>query len=107
MKRFGQIIAVEPDKIDAYRHYHANPWPEINEKIKECNLQNYSIFYKDGFLFTYFEYVGEDYAQDMEKMAADAKTQEWWDLVKPLLRPLETRKEGEFWADMEDVFYLP
>ena len=39
--------------------------------IKKCNMQNYSIFYKDNLLYAYFEYTGSDFAADMARMAAD------------------------------------
>ncbi len=65
----------------------------------------YSIFHKDGLLFAYFEYVGEDFDADMAKMAADPKTQEWWDIMKPMQAPIETRAEGEWWAAMQEVFH--
>ncbi|MDD3840820.1 MAG: L-rhamnose mutarotase [Clostridia bacterium] len=106
MKRFGQIIKVNPEKLEKYKKLHANPWPEVLDMIKECNIQNYSIFYKDGYLFAYLEYVGDDYQADMEKMAADPITQKWWDECKPCQIPLDTRKEGEWWADMEEVFHI-
>ncbi len=106
MKRFGQVIKVDLSKIQTYIECHANPWKEINAMIKECNIQNYSIFLKDDYLFAYFEYVGDDFEADMAKMAADPKTQEWWDVVKPAQIPLETRKEGEWWADMQEVYHL-
>jgi L-rhamnose mutarotase len=32
-------------------------------------------------------------------------TQKWWDVCKPLLTPLPTRAEGEFWASMDEVFH--
>ncbi len=104
--RFGQVIKVRPDQFEAYKYHHANPWKEINGMIKECNISNYSIFHRDGYLFAYFEYVGNDFEGDMAKMAADPKTQEWWDLVKPMQQPLENRKEGEWWSDMEEVYHL-
>ena len=106
MKRFGQVIKIDPDKIDTYKSYHANPWPEINEKISACNITNYSIYLKDDYLFAYFEYVGEDLEADSAAMAADPLTQKWWDIMKPLQQPIETRKEGEWWADMEEVYHL-
>ena len=59
-----------------------------------------------GLLFSYYEYVGEDYEADMAKMAADPETQRWWDVCMPCQRPLETRAEGEWWATMEEGFYL-
>ena len=44
MKRYGQVIRVKAEMLEKYKELHANPWKEINEKIKECNIQNYSIF---------------------------------------------------------------
>ena len=51
MKRYGQIIRVKPEKLENYKVYHANVWPDILDLIRECNIRNYSIFYKDGYLF--------------------------------------------------------
>ncbi|MCK5527758.1 MAG: L-rhamnose mutarotase, partial [Candidatus Latescibacteria bacterium] len=31
--------------------------------------------------------------------------QKWWDVCKPCMEPLETRAEGEWWAEMEEVFH--
>jgi len=105
MKRHGQLIRVKTEKLEEYMKYHAAVWPEILEMIRKCNIRNYSIYYKDGYLFAYFEYVGADFASDMAKMAADPKTQEWWDIMMPMQEPLATRAEGEWWAEMEEVFH--
>ena len=76
------------------------------KKITECNIRNYSIFHKDGLLFAYMEYIGNDFDADMKKMAADPKTQEWWSVMEPMQQPLENRKEGAWWANTEEVFHL-
>ncbi len=106
MKRYGSIIKIKADRLEEYKKCHAKVWPAVLFMIKECNIQNYSIFYKDGFLFSYFEYAGKDYDADMAKMAADPETQKWWDYVKPMQEPIKTRKDGEWWADMDEVFHL-
>lgn len=106
MKRYGQVIAVRPEKLEEYKRLHANAWPGVLKMIKDCHLQNYSIYYKDGLLFSYYEYVGTDYEADMAKMAADPETQRWWDVCKPCQQPLPTRAEGEWWSDMQEVFHL-
>ena len=106
MMSFGQVIKIKPDGLEAYKKWHANPMPGVNEMIKECNLQNYSIFVRGDYLFAYMEYVGSDYEADMEKMAADPATQRWWDVVKPLMQPLADRKDGDFWSDMEEIYHL-
>ncbi len=106
MQRYGQIIQLLDEKKEKYFELHANPWSEINEMIKACNITNYSIYYRDGYLFSYFEYIGNDFEKDMERMAADPKTQEWWSLCKPCQKVLDTRREGEWWSDMEEVYHL-
>jgi L-rhamnose mutarotase len=105
MKRYGMLIRVKPERLVEYKIIHAKVWPEILAMITKCNIRNYSIFEKDGFLFAYYEYVGTDYQADMAKMAADPKTQEWWKLTDPMQVPLETRAKGEWWAQMEEVFH--
>jgi L-rhamnose mutarotase len=106
MKRFGMTIRLKPASEEAYKRYHAAVWPEVLEKIRECNIRNYSIYLKDGILFSYFEYHGSDLKSDWDKMAAHAKTQEWWAVMEPMQEPLPTRKKGEWWAEMEEVFHL-
>jgi L-rhamnose mutarotase len=105
MKRYGSIIKVRPEKLNEYRHLHAGVWPGVLKTISECHIGNYSIYYRDGYLFSYFEYEGDDYEADMARMAADPETQRWWDVCKPCQQPLETGAPGEWWANMEEVFH--
>lgn len=105
MKRYGMMIRVKPGKIAEYQRLHAAVWPGVVEMIRACHIRHYSIYHKDGVLFSYFEYHGDDFAADMARMAADPATQRWWDVCKPLLDPLETRGPDEFWASMEEVFH--
>jgi L-rhamnose mutarotase len=100
------MIGVKAEKLEEYKRLHTAVWPEVLQMIKECHIENYSIYYKDGFLFSYMEYVGQDFEADMRKMADDPKTQEWWAVCKPCQKPLDTKNEGEWWADMEEVFHL-
>ena len=107
MKRYGAVIGLSEDGKAEYRKLHAAVWPEVLAKITECNIRNYSIFLKEpeNLLFSCFEYTGTDYPADMAKMAADPTTQEWWAVNMPLQRPLDTRKDGEWWADMSEIFH--
>ena len=36
---------------------------------------------------------------------ADKTTQKWGKLTEPMQEPLDTRKPGEWWASMEEVFH--
>jgi L-rhamnose mutarotase len=106
MSRHGQVIRLKPGKLEEYRRYHAKAWPGVLDMIRKCNIRNYSIFHKDGFLFAYFEYEGKDFAADMAKMDADPETQKWWAIMNPMQEPLESRVDGEWWAEMDEAFHL-
>lgn len=105
MKRYGQVIRLQTGARADYVRRHAKVWPEVLQMIHQCNIRNYSIFLKDDTLFAYFEYAGDNFEADMARMAADPKTQEWWTIMKPMQQPVPTRKEGEWWAGMEEVFH--
>ena len=111
MKRYGSVLALRPEKIEQYVKLHAAVWPDVLKRIKLCNIQNYSIYLRklpDGrhYLFSYFEYTGNDFAADMAKMAADPATQRWWAVCEPCQEPLPDRRPGQWWASMDEVFHL-
>ena len=106
MRRFGMMIRLKPGSEERYKRYHAAVWPEVLGMIHECKIRNYTIYLKGGILFSYFEYHGSDIKADWDKMAAHAKTQEWWAIMQPIQEPVSGRKEGEWWAEMEEVFHL-
>ena len=108
MQRMGFVLGIKPEAIAEYKRIHTAVWPEVLAMIAACNIRNYSIYMKEpeNLMFAYFEYHGADFAADSAKMAADPKTQEWWAICMPMQLPLDTRKEGEWWASMEEVFHV-
>ena len=104
--RYAWVIQVKAEKLDEYKRLHANPWPEVDSMIKESKIRNYSIYYRDGLLFSYLEYTGTDFEADMAKMAADSTTNRWWELTDPCQEPVASAGEGEWWVDMEEVYHL-
>jgi L-rhamnose mutarotase len=110
MQRFASVIGLKESEIESYKKLHAAIWPEVARMIAQTNMRNYSIYlrqFPDGnyYLFSYFEYVGNDLKADMDRMAADAMTQEWWTYCHPCQIPLSNRGEGESWAALEEVFH--
>lgn len=109
-KRYGMVLALQPEKVDEYKELHAAVWPEVLHTIKACHIQNYSIYLRtldDGqpWLFSYFEYAGNDFDGDMARMAADEATQRWWALCMPCQKPLNDHAPDEWWSSMEEVFH--
>src|SRR6202162_3088816 len=102
MKRYGSVLKIRSEAIESYKAYHADVWPEILATMRRSNIRNYSIYLKDDLLFGYYEYDGTDYKADMAKIASDPKTQEWWAIMEPMQKPLDTRAGGAGWATMGD-----
>lgn len=110
-QRFGTVTGLKPEKIEYYKQLHASAWPAVLKKIKQCNIQNYSIYLKeiDGkpYLFSYFEYAGTDFDADMKKMATDSTTQRWWKETDPCQQPLpDAVSKGQIWSNMDEVFHV-
>lgn len=110
MKRYASVTGLKEEKIEEYKKLHAAAWPSVLKRIKECNIQNYSIYLKniDGknYLFSYFEYVGDDFELDMKKMGNDPETQRWWKETDPCQIPLpDAVAKGATWSDIEEVFH--
>ena len=103
--RVGSLIRLKPEYEDRYIILHKHTFDGVLERIRKSNIRNYSIFLRDGILFSYYEYIGDDFDQDMAEIGEDSVTQDWWMLTDPMQEPLETRKDGEWWASMDEIFH--
>ena len=111
IQRYGWVIGIKKEKLQEYKELHANVWPKVLAMIKDCNIANYSIYLgqlddDNYYLFSYLEYIGNDFKKDMEKMAADEISQKWWAVCKPCQLPCKHRKDGEWWMTMDEVFHI-
>jgi L-rhamnose mutarotase len=109
--RYGMVTGVKPEKVEYYKQLHAKPWPSVLAKIKECNIENYSIYLQKiedkYYLFSYFEYTGQDFDADMRKMAADTATRRWWQETDPCQLPLsEALTKHKIWTNLQEVFHM-
>jgi L-rhamnose mutarotase len=110
VERYGMIIGLKPEKIAHYKELHAATWPGVLRMIKKCHIRHYSIYLKEvepgkHYLFSYFEYSGNDFEADMAKMAADPTTQKWWEETNPCQYAIPTHGPKEWWSRMEEVFH--
>jgi len=105
--RVGLVVGTNPELIERYVELHAEDGPGVRELLKKYNINKFSIFIRrldDGkeYLFGYYEYVGDKYEADMEKLAAEPLNIEWLKKCDPCQKPLH----GETgWARMKQIFY--
>ena len=60
MERHAMIIGIKKEKIEEYKKYHKNPWPEIKECIAKSNIKK--------FLFIFIIQLFLDILNIMEKI---------------------------------------
>jgi L-rhamnose mutarotase len=105
-RSMGGLIHLLPEFEERYIILHNHTFPGVLRQIRASHIGNYSIFLKDGLLFSHLEYLGRDFGADMKMMADDRTTRDWWKLTDPMQRPLPTRKKGEWWASLECLAQL-
>ena len=108
-KRIGMVVKIKEEHIEEYKRIHAPGNPGVRDLLSKYNMRNFSIFLQkldDGnyYEFGYYEYVGNDFEGDMEKLAAEPRNIEWLKVCDPMQVPLEGY---ESWAEMELVYYNP
>ena len=55
MKRVAFILKVKEERIEEYKEYHRNVWPEVNDALRRNGWRNYTLFMRqDGMLFGYY-----------------------------------------------------
>lgn len=109
VQRYGKVIGLRPELIDSYTMLHKYTWPEVLNAIDKGNIRNYAIYLHkiegNYYLFSYFEYIGNNFREDMEMIDNDPATIAWIKFTDKVCQiPLPTRVEGEWWAVMEEIF---
>ncbi len=109
--RYAWVTGLKPEKAARYEDLHAHPWPAVNQMIKSCHIQNFSIHEREIngqlYLFAYLEYTGKDFDADMKRMAADSETVRWWKETDPCQSPLpDAAAKGKIWSDTKEVYFL-
>ena len=106
-QRFAFVVGVRPEKREEYLELHRSVWPGVEAKLTEFNIRNYSIFVFGNILFAYYEYAGQDHAADLQRIADDPVSQEWWTHTDPCqVRVAEERDPGSLWQRIDEVWHL-
>ncbi|CAI6333198.1 unnamed protein product [Periconia digitata] len=113
-RRIGQYLYLKPSALEEYKKCHAEVWPKVLEQIKDSNIKDYSIFLfmqPRPTLFASMKYVGNNFDDDMKRMADNSVVREWWAMTDGMQEsPVEgaTGSHGGpgWWGVTEEVFYM-
>jgi L-rhamnose mutarotase len=111
VRYFGSVVELKATHEKQYRELHADVWPEVLNAIKAANIHNYHIFIAplDGkkYLFSFFEYHGNDMKNDFAKMALDETTRKkWWPLTDSYQEIIPGTPDGEQWMSLESLMSI-
>ena len=106
IQRYGMAVRLKDEKRQYYIDNHANVWPEVLEELKKINIQNYSIFLKEDFMFGYLEYTGNDFDDDMGKMQQIPIVDKWTKLMIDCFNPFPNNDDNESWVMMDQIFFM-
>jgi L-rhamnose mutarotase len=104
--RYSFVIKVRSGKYNTYRSLHARLWSVVLGILNRYNIKNYSIFFRDYMLFSYYEYCGDNYVKDIKKISRHPATKEWWKITIPCQIPIEPIENSQWWAPIQEIFYI-
>ena len=77
MKRIGTIMKLKPGATEDYIKIHNEIWDDVVKAAHEANMCNYTIYRLNDYLFSYYEYIGDDFEADMAKKNALPISKRW------------------------------
>jgi len=108
IKRVGMVVGIKPECLKEYKRLHADFNAGVRDLLNKYHMHNFSIFLQqiDGkwYEFGYYEYAGDDFADDMAKLDAEPRNKAWLKVCDPMQIPLAGAKG---WTVMERLYFNP
>ena len=97
----------DPTLIKEYEAYHKKVWPEVLQSIKESGILDMHIYRAGTRLMMQME-VDDSFSFEKKAAAdaANAKVQEWEELMWKYQQQLPGSAPSEKWVLMEEIFAL-
>jgi L-rhamnose mutarotase len=109
MKRFAQTVLLkeDPEIIRRYEEYHATPWAETAEGLRNCGVLRLFIYRFGRQLLMFMETVDSfELERDMQKYNSHPKAREWDELMKIFQEASPGAPPDSTWVLMHEVFAL-
>lgn len=109
MQKFCLALDLKDDEelIAEYEKYHTAVWPEILASITNSGITKLDIYRVSNRLAMIIE-ANDDFSFEKKSIidAANAKVQDWEDLMWKYQQALPAAKPGEKWMLMKKIFEL-
>lgn len=106
MKRVGFVLKVRQDRIDEYKEFHRNVWPDMQDALRRHGWNNYSLFMRDdGLMFGYFE-ASIDFDSSLNGMSEERVNFDWQALMSEFFEIPQGNMPDQMMFQLEEVFHL-
>jgi L-rhamnose mutarotase len=97
----------DPALIAEYRRLHREVWPEITRSIRDAGIEDMEIYLLGTRLFMIME-VNDEFSFERKAQSdkANARVEEWEELMWKFQQPLPQAQPGEKWVRMDRIFKL-
>jgi L-rhamnose mutarotase len=109
MKRIAMTVLLkdDPQVIQQYEQYHAQPWPEVVKGTLDVGVQRVFIYRFGRQLFMFMEVPDDfDMDRDMPRYMADPKAKEWDELMNTFQTTVPGAPAGSTWVPMTEIYAL-
>lgn len=95
------MARLRPEKLEEYKEYHRNVWPELQEAYRQAGITQISCLLNGTTLLVFSEFEEEIHAAARAALAENDAEKRWQALMRPMADP-------EFQPlTFEEVFYMP
>jgi len=105
MQRIAFQLRLKEHKLEEYDRVHKHVWPELLQEMESFGVSEYSIFRRRQQLFLYMRVP--DFEKLLAQLTQSEINQRWQRSVADLFERVPDLEEGEPFAMMQEVFYMP
>ena len=109
MKKYCLALDLKDDvdKINEYKDYHQDIWPEISKSLKDSGILNAEIYNTGNRLFMIIEVDRTfSFEKKLKMDLENPKVQEWEELMWNYQQALPQSEKGSKWVLMDKIFHL-
>ncbi len=109
MKKYCLALDLKDDvdKINEYKDYHQDIWPEISKSLKDSGILNAEIYNTGNRLFMIIEVDRTfSFEKKLKMDLENPKVQEWEELMWNYQQALPQSEKGSKWVLMDKIFDL-
>ena len=109
MKKYCLALDLKDDvdKINEYKNYHQDIWPEISKSLKDSGILNAEIYNTGNRLFMIIEVDRTfSFEKKLKMDLENPKVQEWEELMWNYQQALPQSEKGSKWVLMDKIFDL-